>query len=83
MHFHHPLLVEFSEHRDLILKLKDEDESFRSKVDEYHSLDRRICRIERELETATDQELETLKKRRLLLKDLVYHDLLAATEAAA
>ena len=83
MHFHHPLLIEFAEYRDLILKLKDEDESFRSKFDEYHALDRRICRIERELEMATDQEAETLKKRRLLLKDMLYHDLLAATTAAA
>ena len=83
MDFHHPLLLEFAEHRDLILKLKDEQEHFRAMVDEYHAIDRRICRIERELETATDQETETLKKRRLWLKDQLYHELLAALSQAA
>jgi uncharacterized protein YdcH (DUF465 family) len=83
MDFHHPLLLEFAEYRDLILKLKDEREDFRGMVDEYHAIDRRICRIERELETATDQETETLKKRRLWLKDRLYHELLTATSQAA
>ena len=83
MHFHHPLLLEFAEHRELILKLKEEREEFRHLMDEYHAIDRRICRIEREFETATDQETESLKKRRLWLKDQLYHELRLATSAAA
>lgn len=81
MHLHHPLLLEFAEHRDLILKLKEEREEFRTLVDHYHAVDRRICRIERELEPATIEETETLKKRRLWLKDQLYHELRLATAA--
>ncbi|MFM1942142.1 MAG: hypothetical protein RI897_1124 [Verrucomicrobiota bacterium] len=79
MEFHHPILLEFPQHKELILKLKEEQENFRKLVDDYHTIDRQICRIERELDTATDQQTEELKKQRLHLKDLVYHEILAAT----
>jgi uncharacterized protein len=79
MHFHHPVLIEFAEHRDLILKLKDEQPEFRDLVDQYHAVDRRICRIERGIEAASDAEIETFKKRRLWLKDQLYHELHLAT----
>ena len=82
MHFHHPLLLEFSEHRDLILRLREKDSTFRQLADDYHAIDRHICRIERELEPATDQQTETLKKERLRLKDLVFHALQVANGEA-
>jgi len=83
MHFHHPLLLELPEHRELILKLREEREDFRHLVDEYHAVDRQICLIERGLESATDQETESLKKRRLWLKDQLQHQLHLATTGAA
>ena len=82
MHFHHPLLIDFAEHRDLILRLKVERDDFRQMADEYHQIDRRVCRIERELEAATDQETEALKMRRLWLKDHLYHEILKAAQPA-
>lgn len=78
MHLHHPLLLEFAEHRDLICKLREERDDFRQMVNEYHAVDRKVCMIEREYEPATDQEMETLKKKRLWLKDQLYHELLKA-----
>jgi uncharacterized protein len=81
MHFHHPVLIEFAEYRDLILKLKEEQGSFRELVDQYHAVDRRICRIERALEVAPEPEIEMLKKRRLWLKDQLFHELHLATAA--
>ena len=76
MHFHHPLLIEFAQYRDVILRLKEEREDFRRMADEYHAIDRHVCRIERELEPATDQEIEELKFKRLRLKDKLYHEIL-------
>ncbi|MDR3377577.1 MAG: YdcH family protein [Verrucomicrobiae bacterium] len=40
--------------------------------EEYHVLDDDICRIEEDLEFATDQELEQLKFKRAKLKDALY-----------
>jgi uncharacterized protein YdcH (DUF465 family) len=78
MDFHHPLLVEFAEYRDLILQLKSEREDFCRVFDEYHAIDRRICRVERGFEIAPLEELETLKKRRLWLKDQIYSEIRSA-----
>ena len=72
MDLHHPILKEFPEHRDTIRKLKG-DERFRKWFEEYHTLDDAICRIEEEIEFATDQEIEDMKKRRAWLKDKIYH----------
>jgi hypothetical protein len=81
MQLHHPLLIEFASHRDVIRKLKDERMDFRQLADEYHAIDRKVCRIERAFEPASDVETETLKKKRVLLKDLLYHEILKATAA--
>ena len=45
MELHHPLLIEFAEHRDTILKLKEEDPEFLRQATEYHELDREVCLI--------------------------------------
>ncbi len=79
MQLHHPLLIEFAKYRDLILRLNAERTDFRELAQEYHAIDRQICRIERAFEVATDLETETLKKRRLRLKDLLYHEILKAS----
>ena len=47
--------------------------------EEYHTLDDAICRIEEEVDFATDQEIEELKKKRAWLKDQLYY---AITHAA-
>lgn len=78
MHFHHPLLIDFAQYRDVILRLKEEREDFRKLAEEYHQVDRHICRIEREFEQASDQQIEELKFTRLRLKDKLYHEILMA-----
>jgi uncharacterized protein YdcH (DUF465 family) len=82
MHLHHPLLVEFAQHSELIRKLREENVAFRQLAEQYHAIDRRVCRIERAFEVATDQETETLKKARLHLKDQLYHEILKAAQPA-
>jgi uncharacterized protein YdcH (DUF465 family) len=84
MRLHHPLLVEFHEYREVIERLKAESSCFRQIADEYHAIDRKVCRIERAFEVATDEETEALKKKRVWLKDLLYTEIrrTAAVSAA-
>ena len=72
MDLHHPIFREFPEHREIIRRLKGADDHFRKMFDEYHRLDDSIYRIEEEIDFATDQEIEELKKRRAWLKDKIY-----------
>ena len=73
MDLHHPILREFPEDREIIKRLKASDERFRKMFEEYHQLDDAIYRIEEEIDFATDQEMEEMKKRRAWLKDQIYY----------
>jgi uncharacterized protein YdcH (DUF465 family) len=75
MDLHHPLLKEFPEHREFIQWLKVSDAEFRRMFDEYHQVDDSICRIEEEVDFATDQEIDELKMKRAWLKDQMYRQL--------
>jgi hypothetical protein len=44
-------------------------------LDEYHTLDDAIYRIEEEIDFATDQEIDELKMRRAWLKDRIYYSI--------
>ena len=66
---HHPLVKEFPELRDAIQRLKVADPTFRALFDEYHDVDRRIFRIEQDIEPVSDDFWAELKRRRLYLKD--------------
>jgi uncharacterized protein YdcH (DUF465 family) len=78
MDLHHPLLKEFPDHRETIQWLKVSHEAFRQKFDEYHHLDDKVCRIEEQIDFATDQEIDELKMKRAVLKDQLYKQILAA-----
>jgi uncharacterized protein YdcH (DUF465 family) len=82
MDLHHPILREFPDHRETIKRLKASDDQFRRFFEEYHTLDESIYRIEEEIEFATDQETDELKKRRAWLKDQIYHAIMHATYPA-
>jgi len=73
MDLHHPILREFPEHRETAKLLKARDENFRKWFDEYHTVDDAIYRIEEEIDFASDEDIEALKKRRAWLKDRIYH----------
>jgi hypothetical protein len=82
MDIHHPFLSEFPEHRETVRHLRLSDNQFRQKFEEYHILDDAICRIEEEVEFATDQEIDELKFKRAKLKDVLYSAVSRATVAA-
>lgn len=72
MDLHHPFVIEFPEHRETVRSLKLADGQFRASFEEYHRLDDEICRIEEDVEYATDQQIDELKFKRAKLKDALY-----------
>lgn len=68
-HTPHELADEFPQDRDLIHRLKQDDAHFARLADEYHTVNRAIHRIESEIEAASDERMESLKKERLALAD--------------
>lgn len=76
--FHHDIGREFPEYRDRIHSLKTESAHFAKLFDAYHELDKEIARIEQEIEPASDEHAEELKKQRLKLKDEIFGMLRAA-----
>lgn len=62
----------FPEYRDLITRLKTEDNHFTRLFDEHNALDQRIKNMESHIEPGTPLEIENLKKEKLLLKDQLY-----------
>ncbi len=75
---HHPLVKELPELREEIHRLKLEDPEFRELFDAYHELDRRVYRIEQDIELVEDALAAQLKRRRVLLKDQLHARLLDA-----
>lgn len=71
----------FPEYRDLITRLKTENAHFTRLFDEHNTLDQRIKNLEARIELATDEEIESLKKEKLNLKDQLYV-ILKETDAA-
>ena len=77
---HHPIVEELPRHASLIKHLKGTDDKFRRTYDEYHHLDDEIYRVEEGIESATEQELEEMKMKRVRFKDWLFH---AITHAPA
>lgn len=65
----------FPEYRELISKLKHTDRHFSQLFKSHNALDQRIRNIEAHIETGTPEEIETLKKQKLQLKDQLYSHL--------
>lgn len=68
----HHLALEFPEYRYRIHILKTTDPHFAKLHQEYNDLDDEIRRTELEIEIHSDEFLESMKKRRLFLKDELY-----------
>jgi len=62
----------FPEFRDLITKLKTADHHFSRLFDKHNELDDKIKKLETQIPVGTHEEIETLKKEKLLLKDQLY-----------
>ncbi len=73
----------FPEYRDLISKLKTEDGRFERLFDKHNELDQQIKNMEARIISASSEEIETLKKEKLALKDELYQILRKAAAAQA
>ena len=62
----------FPEYRELITKLKTSDRHFSHLFDKHNALDEKIIKMEDHKEPSTPEEIENLKKEKLLLKDQIY-----------
>ncbi len=70
-HTPHELSAEFPDKVAVISRLKQTDAHFARIAERYHEVNRAIHRIETEIEPASDQVAEALKKERLALLDQV------------
>jgi uncharacterized protein YdcH (DUF465 family) len=71
----------FPEYRDLITRLKSEDDHFARIFDRHNDLDQQIKNMESGLVPADGVTIENLKKEKLHLKDSVYQILRKASDA--
>ena len=62
----------FPEYRDLITQLKTSDHHFLRLFEKHNTLDHRIRNMESRIEPGSHEDIETLKKEKLLLKDQLY-----------
>ena len=69
----------FPEYRDLITQLKTSDRHFISLFDRHNALDQKIKNMESHIEPGTHEEIEILKKEKLVLKDELYAHLKAVS----
>ena len=68
-HTPHELAADFPEYADKIHELKMKDHHFARLADEYHEVNREVHRIESNVEPASDERAEDLRKKRMHLKD--------------
>ena len=62
----------FPEFRERITQLKTTDHHFMRLFDQHNALDQKVKNMEAAITPATHEEIETLKKEKLLLKDQLY-----------
>lgn len=62
----------FPEYRDLISQLKGHDHHFTRLFDKHNVLDQTIKNMEAGIESASQLQIEQLKKEKLALKDELY-----------
>jgi hypothetical protein len=72
----------FPEFRELITQLKSTDQHFMRLFEQHNALDQKIKNIESHIETGKHEDIEVLKKEKLLLKDQLYAILKKASTAA-
>ncbi len=73
----------FPEYSELIAHLKASDQEFARLFEQHHALDQRVKSMEARVEPCTHEQIETLKKEKLLIKDHLYVMLKKALTAKA
>ena len=63
----------FPEYRDQIAQLKISDLNFVRLFEKHNALDQKIRHMEAHIEPGSHEEIEQLKKEKLLIKDALYN----------
>jgi uncharacterized protein YdcH (DUF465 family) len=71
----------FPEYRELITQLKTSDAHFVSLFQQHNTLDQQVKRMVSRTDPSTPEEIETLKKEKLHLKDEIFALLKKAAQA--
>ena len=79
----HELADEFPNDREILRELKADNAHFVTLAERYHEVNGEIHRIETEIEPASDEYAETLKKKRLALIDEIGAMVAEAKKACA
>ncbi|MDP3439880.1 MAG: DUF465 domain-containing protein [Azonexus sp.] len=69
----------FPEYRELISELKTTNRYFLNLFEKHNALDQKIKNIESRLEPGSHDEIETLKRKKLAIKDDLYDFLQKST----
>jgi hypothetical protein len=77
----HTLVKDFPDHQHTIRHLKMHDAHFAKLFDSYHEIENEVNHIETNNSPVEDEYIETLKKRRLHLKDELF-SMIQKTERA-
>lgn len=72
----------FPEYRDLISQLKTTDHHFSRLFEQHNAVDQKIKNMESRIDAGTPEDIETLKKEKLHLKDQLYAILKKASASA-
>jgi uncharacterized protein YdcH (DUF465 family) len=72
----------FPEYRDLISQLKTTDHHFNRLFEQHNAVDQKVKNMESRIEIGSHEDIETLKKEKLLLKDQIYALLKKASGSA-
>ncbi len=70
---HHDIHHEFPEHRELIIRLKTSNTHFHKLAEEYAQATHEVEKLERDGHADADTYLEDFKKKRVHLKDQLFH----------
>jgi uncharacterized protein YdcH (DUF465 family) len=68
----HELAEEFPQHVERMHQLKTEDAHFAKLFDEYHEVNRAVHRAESRVEVIDQSAEETLRRRRMAIKDQIF-----------
>jgi hypothetical protein len=68
----HELAEEFPQHVERMHRLKTEDAHFAKLFDEYHEVNRAVHRAESRVEVIDQSAEETLRRRRMAIKDQIF-----------
>ncbi len=68
----HELAEEFPQHFELMHRLKTEDAHFAKLFDEYHEVNRAVHRAESRVDVIDQSAEETLRRRRMAIKDQIF-----------